>query len=166
MASRGVVAPKGLAPAQPTQGMIIVYATQSGHVALDGGAARNSPFARAFVDALNVPGLEVAALFRRMEEKVSAAKRRPAIAGTVDLRRAGILPYGCIAGSEGLGQSERRRRGRADRFPQPLSGKPPMRRKRAKNRKPYKGLRPETRWRRCSGNQQKRAGPSPTTPPT
>lgn len=70
MASRGVAVPKGLAPAQPTPGMIIVYATQSGHVALDGGAARNSPFARAFVDALGVPSLEVAALFRRVEEKV------------------------------------------------------------------------------------------------
>ena len=70
VASRGVAVPKGLAPAQPTPGMIIVYATQSGHVALDGGAARNSPFARAFVDALGVPSLEVAALFRRVEEKV------------------------------------------------------------------------------------------------
>ena len=71
-AGRGASSVQGLAPAQPTPGMIIVYATQSGHVALDGNA-RNSPFAKAFVEELATPGLEVAALFRGVEQKVLAA---------------------------------------------------------------------------------------------
>jgi uncharacterized caspase-like protein len=71
-AGRGLSGGQGLAPAQPTTGMIIVYATQSGHVALD-GTQRNSPFAKAFVEELSKPGLEVAMLFRGVEQKVLTA---------------------------------------------------------------------------------------------
>ncbi len=59
----------GLGPAEPTQGIMIVYATQAGQVAID-GVGRNSPFAKALLEELAVPGLEVASLFREVEHKV------------------------------------------------------------------------------------------------
>jgi len=63
---------EGLARPERINGMIVVYATQADEVAHD-GAGRNSPFATAFLNALKTPGLEVGALFRRVEADVVAA---------------------------------------------------------------------------------------------
>jgi uncharacterized caspase-like protein len=62
----------GLARAERTNGMIIVYATQADEVAHDGGG-RNSPFSAAFLKEIKEPGLEVGTLFRRVEDEVYAA---------------------------------------------------------------------------------------------
>ena len=51
--------------------MVIVYATQAGQTALDGGD-RNSPFAKAFIQELAKPGQEIAALFHNVEHRVVA----------------------------------------------------------------------------------------------
>ena len=63
---------QGLAPPERTNGMIIAYSTQSSEVAHD-GLGRNSPFSRAFLKELGVPGLEIGALFRRVEDDVFTA---------------------------------------------------------------------------------------------
>lgn len=63
--TRGGELTRGLARIQQTQGMLIAYATQSNMVAAD-GTGRNSPFTRALLRELQVPGLEVGALFRHV----------------------------------------------------------------------------------------------------
>ena len=68
-ATRGFSVGSGLAPVQRAQGMVIAYATQANDVAAD-GAGRNSPFTAALVRAIDQPGLEVAALFRRVQKSV------------------------------------------------------------------------------------------------
>jgi uncharacterized caspase-like protein len=66
--SRGVA--PGLARIERSQGMLIAYATQANAVAADGDG-RNSPFTAALVREIPVPGLEVAALFRRVAIEVN-----------------------------------------------------------------------------------------------
>jgi len=68
-ATRGFAVGSGLAPVQRAQGMVIAYATQANDVAAD-GAGRNSPFTAALVREIAQPGLEVAALFRRVQKSV------------------------------------------------------------------------------------------------
>jgi uncharacterized caspase-like protein len=67
--TRGFAVGAGLAPVQRAQGMVIAYATQANDVAAD-GAGRNSPFTAALVREIGQPGLEVAALFRRVQKSV------------------------------------------------------------------------------------------------
>jgi len=67
--TRGFAVGTGLAPVQRAQGMVIAYATQANDVAAD-GAGRNSPFTAALVREIGQPGLEVAALFRRVQKSV------------------------------------------------------------------------------------------------
>jgi Caspase domain len=62
---RGIGATRGLAKIERSQGMLIAYSTQSNSVAAD-GFGRNSPFTAALVREIQVPGLEVAAMFRRV----------------------------------------------------------------------------------------------------
>ena len=68
-ATRGFSVGSGLAPVARAQGMVIAYATQANDVAAD-GAGRNSPFTAALVREIDQPGLEVAALFRRVQKSV------------------------------------------------------------------------------------------------
>lgn len=78
-ATRGFSVGSGLAPVQRAQGMVIAYATQANDVAAD-GAGRNSPFTAALVREIDQPGLEVAALFRRVQKSVydtTAGKQTP-----------------------------------------------------------------------------------------
>jgi hypothetical protein len=63
--SRGIGATRGLAKIERSQGMLIAYSTQSNSVAAD-GIGRNSPFTAALVREIQVPGLEVATVFRRV----------------------------------------------------------------------------------------------------
>lgn len=67
--SRNVSVDRGLAPIARAQGMVIAYATQANDVAAD-GTGRNSPFTSALVQEIQQPGLEVAALFRRVQKRV------------------------------------------------------------------------------------------------
>ena len=68
-ASRGG-ATRGLAKIERSQGMLIAYSTQSNSVAAD-GVGRNSPFTAALVREIQVPGLEVATVFRRVAVNVN-----------------------------------------------------------------------------------------------
>jgi uncharacterized caspase-like protein len=69
-ANRGVAATRGLAKIERSQGMLIAYSTQSNSVAAD-GSGRNSPFTGALVREIQVPGLEVATVFRRVAINVN-----------------------------------------------------------------------------------------------
>lgn len=68
--SRGIGATRGLAKIERSQGMLIAYSTQSNSVAAD-GVGRNSPFTAALVKEIQVPGLEVATVFRRVAVNVN-----------------------------------------------------------------------------------------------
>jgi hypothetical protein len=69
VSTRDVPHVQGFARDERTNGMVIVYSTQADEVAHD-GSGRNSPFSAAFVKELKQPGLEVGALFRRVESDV------------------------------------------------------------------------------------------------
>jgi len=78
--ARPTPSPKDAAPA-PAQGlarddaaadMIIAYAAKAGEIARE-AEGRNSPFTAALLKALKSPGLEVGALFRRVQSDVAAA---------------------------------------------------------------------------------------------
>ena len=56
------VVDRGLAPADPPAGILVVYAAEAGQVAED-GASGHSPFTAALAQALQEPGLEVRRLF-------------------------------------------------------------------------------------------------------
>jgi uncharacterized caspase-like protein len=68
--SRGASTTRGLAKIERSQGMLIAYSTQSNAVAADGNG-RNSPFTDALVREMQVPGLEVATVFRRVAINVN-----------------------------------------------------------------------------------------------
>jgi uncharacterized caspase-like protein len=65
---------RGLAPIDKTQGMAVAYATAANEVAQD-GQGRNSPFTAALLKRLQEPGLEIAAMFRRIAADVNAQTR-------------------------------------------------------------------------------------------
>ena len=60
----------GLARIGTSSGMIVVYATASNQVAMDGDG-RNSPFAHALIGRVKEPGLEVSTLFKRVAADVA-----------------------------------------------------------------------------------------------
>jgi hypothetical protein len=60
---------RGLAPFKQPNGIVVAYATQADQTAED-GSGRNSPFSAAFLKELQTPRLEVAALFRKIQEDV------------------------------------------------------------------------------------------------
>jgi uncharacterized protein len=64
----------GLAPVDPNRGTLIAYAQRSGEVALD-GATENSPFARALMEQMQVPGVEIGLMFRQVRDEVLAETR-------------------------------------------------------------------------------------------
>jgi caspase domain-containing protein len=68
--SRGAGTTRGLAKIERSQGMLIAYSTQPNAVAADGNG-RNSPFTAALVREMQVPGLEVATVFRRVAVNVN-----------------------------------------------------------------------------------------------
>ncbi len=59
----------GLAPAQPDRGTLVAFAARDGQVALD-GEGDNSPFARALIEKLPQPGLEISLAFRQVRDRV------------------------------------------------------------------------------------------------
>jgi uncharacterized caspase-like protein len=69
-ATRGAGVTRGLAKIERSQGMLIAYSTQANAVAAD-GTGRNSPFTDALKRELQVPGLEVATVFRRVAVNVN-----------------------------------------------------------------------------------------------
>lgn len=61
----------GLAAVDPDRGTLIAYAQRSGEVALD-GATDNSPFARALMQQMQIPGVEIGLMFRQVRDEVLA----------------------------------------------------------------------------------------------
>lgn len=59
----------GLAAANPDRGTLVAYAAKEGVVALD-GEGRNSPFAKALMEKMVVPGLEISLMFRQVRDMV------------------------------------------------------------------------------------------------
>ena len=60
---------RGCAGQEKAQGIVVVYAAQADATARD-GEGHGSPFSRAFVKEINVPGVEVGMLFRRIAKDV------------------------------------------------------------------------------------------------
>lgn len=84
--NRAVV--RGLARANPRGGTLIAYSTEANAVAAD-GTGRNSPFTAALLDFVDVPGLEISLLFRKVRDQVmqrTGGQQRPdqynALSGT------------------------------------------------------------------------------------
>jgi tetratricopeptide (TPR) repeat protein len=69
--SRGLAPPPEMAP-----GTLVVYSAKEGETAADNADGANSPFARAFVAELKVPGLEVRRVFDNVRDDVIEATRR------------------------------------------------------------------------------------------
>jgi uncharacterized caspase-like protein len=75
-ASRGSL-DRGLArPPETEPGTLVVYSAKEGEIAADDVDGVNSPFARAFVAALKVPGREVRRLFDYVRDDVMDATNR------------------------------------------------------------------------------------------
>ena len=87
--TRGVV-DRGLAPAEPPAGILVVYAAEAGQVAED-GASGHSPFTAALARRLKEPGLEVRRLFDVVTADVldaTAERQRPYQYGSNPSREA------------------------------------------------------------------------------
>ncbi|NNE52601.1 MAG: CHAT domain-containing protein [Sulfitobacter sp.] len=59
----------GLAAANPDRGTLVAFAAKDGQVALDGNRG-NSPYARALMDKMAKPGLEISLMFRQVRDAV------------------------------------------------------------------------------------------------
>ncbi|MCA0872595.1 caspase family protein [Seohaeicola saemankumensis] len=59
----------GLAPADPDRGTLVAFAARDGQVALD-GKGDNSPFAKALMEKMVTPGLEISLMFRQVRDRV------------------------------------------------------------------------------------------------
>ncbi len=59
----------GLAAAKPDRGTLVAFAARDGQVALD-GTGENSPYARALIDKMVKPGLEISLMFRQVRDMV------------------------------------------------------------------------------------------------
>jgi hypothetical protein len=59
----------GLAAANPDRGTLVAFAAKDGQVALDGSLG-NSPYARALMDKMSEPGLEISLMFRQVRDSV------------------------------------------------------------------------------------------------
>ncbi|MFP7675211.1 caspase family protein [Marivita sp. S0852] len=59
----------GLAPANPDRGTLVAFAAKDGQVALD-GTRGNSPYARALMQKMAKPGLEISLMFRQVRDAV------------------------------------------------------------------------------------------------
>jgi uncharacterized caspase-like protein len=69
---RGI--PRGLARVQSTHNMVVAYASAAGTTA-DDGNGRNSPFSSALLKYIEMQGLEIDLLFRRVRDDVIAATK-------------------------------------------------------------------------------------------
>ena len=67
--TRGTGNGGGLAEPAPGRGTLVAFAARAGQVAMD-GTGRNSPFARALLDNLPKPGLEISLMFRQVRDDV------------------------------------------------------------------------------------------------
>jgi len=79
----------GLARVEPDPGTLVVFAAKHGETALDGKGS-NSPFASAFVEDLQVPGVEVRRLFDNVRDdvmEITGRQQQPYSYGSVSGRQ-------------------------------------------------------------------------------
>ena len=69
MGTRSIALGRGLARIESGVGTLITFSTQPGNVALDGNGAY-SPFAKALLDNIEAPGLDIEVVMRRVREEV------------------------------------------------------------------------------------------------
>jgi TPR repeat protein len=67
--TRSAAGSSGLAPADPDRGTVVFFAARHGQAALD-GVDGHSPFARALIDKLGEPGLEIGVMLRQVRDEV------------------------------------------------------------------------------------------------
>jgi tetratricopeptide (TPR) repeat protein len=60
---------RGLGRIEPERGILVAYAARDGQLALDGDE-RHSPFAKALLEHIEEPGLEIGLLFRKVRDRV------------------------------------------------------------------------------------------------
>ena len=76
----------GLAAVEPQNNVLVAYAARHGTQARDGAEGANSPYARALVENLETPNLDVRLLFGRVRDRVlalTANSQEPHIYGTL-----------------------------------------------------------------------------------
>jgi hypothetical protein len=89
LAQRGSLDRGLAAPPESEPGTLVVYSAKEGEVAIDGEGV-NSPFARAFVEQLRTPGIEVRRLFDNVRDDVMDAtgrRQQPFTYGSLPGRR-------------------------------------------------------------------------------
>lgn len=85
---------RGLAPIEPTKGVLIAYSAEGGSVAQD-GEGKNSPFATSLLNKIRQPGLEIGWLFREITSEVLRAtdeRQRPFLYGSLPSEPIYFLP--------------------------------------------------------------------------
>jgi uncharacterized caspase-like protein len=83
--TRSVAAGVGLAKVEPEGATLVAYAAKEGHVALDGDGG-NSPFVSAIIKYLEMPGIEINFLFRKVRDevlKVTGGRQEPYVYGSL-----------------------------------------------------------------------------------
>lgn len=70
-AVKGMVRTSGLAVPNPQRGTLVAFAAKDGAVALD-GTGKNSPYAKALMQHMVEPGVEIGMMFRRVHDTVLA----------------------------------------------------------------------------------------------
>ncbi len=66
---------RGLASTEPTDNVLVAYAAKDGTVANDGDG-KNSPFTKALLRHIEVPGLEITFMFRAVRDEVMTETKR------------------------------------------------------------------------------------------
>lgn len=82
-------ASRGLRAVEPGRNILVAYAAKHGTVALDGDGG-NSPYARALIQHLEEPGLEIVDLFREVKDAVlesTGHRQEPYLYGSLGRRR-------------------------------------------------------------------------------
>lgn len=85
---------RGLRPVEPRGDTLVAYAARDGTVAQDGDG-RNSPYARALIDSLNEPGVEIGQVFRRVRDRVLAStgrRQEPFVYGSLSAEEIYLHP--------------------------------------------------------------------------
>jgi len=77
---------RGLAPAEPEGATLVAYATKQGQVADDGVGMPNGPFVTALVKNLDIVGVEIGLLFRKVRDEVlvmTGRRQEPFVYGSL-----------------------------------------------------------------------------------
>jgi caspase domain-containing protein len=86
---------RGLDRVEPSRDILVAYAAKHGTVALDGNG-RNSPFATAFLDHVEEPGLEIRNFFGEIRDSVleiTGYQQEPFLYGTLGRRQEYLVPF-------------------------------------------------------------------------